>query len=225
MRRAWRWAAAVALTAALVTPGAGQERRERRHYADPAAVLAAELAATRLGQEKGGLAAFRKLGDPAAELFVPQRVGAAEWLKRHAGPPIATRRAAHAVWASCDGGIVVTSGRWQAGDGASGAASGTYATVWRRQEKGGYRWLLDMDLAASAPADAPEMIPARVADCDGERLVADGPGADGDSRVGVSHDGSLRWTTTVRADGARRFTLDMREDGTPKQVLDLAGAG
>lgn len=223
MRRAGCWAFVAALVAVVAAPGVAQERERGRRYADPAAVLAAELASTRLGQEKGALAAFRKLGDPAAELFVPQRVGAADWLKRHAGPPLATRRTAHAVWASCDGAIVVTSGRWRAG-GGDGAASGTYATVWRRQEKGGYRWLLDMDLAAPASADAPEMIPARVADCEGERLAADAAGTDDGSRTGVSRDGSLRWTTTVDADGARRFTLDMRKDGKPEQVLDIAVA-
>lgn len=206
-------------------PGPGPERgppHRRFHYVDPSAVLATEIALARQAQEKGQWTAFRKMADPQAQMFVPQRVDALPWLKRQANPAAAVRRQARAVWASCDGSIAVTTGEWrQAG------AAGSYATVWRRQEKGDYRWLLDMRLQSGPRADVPEMITALVADCDGSRLGANAEAtlADSDdSETTVSRDGSLRWTTTLRADGSRRFTLDVRQDGQAKPVLDLAGS-
>lgn len=226
MRRA-RWLAVALLAAAPALQAQEREDRggpqhRRIRYVDPSAVLATEIAFARLAQEKGQWAAFRKMADPEAVLFVPQRVAAEPWLKRRAEPPVAVRWQAQAVWASCDGLIAVTTGAWQ-----QSGASGRYVTVWRRQDKGAYRWLLDMNIAGAAPA-APEMIPALVADCDGERLApgsAEALQPGDDSETSVSRDGSLRWTSTVRADGSRRFALTMRQDGKPKDVLDLSGAG
>lgn len=203
-------------------PGAGPEGgpSKRGRYVDPSSVLASEIAFARLVQQKGQWWAFRKLADPEAQLFVPQRVEALPWLKKQHGAPVpALRWQAQAVWASCGGEIAVTSGPWQ-----QGAVSGTYATVWRRQKKGAYGWLLTMRFTSPAAA-APEMIPALVSDCDGARIGVNAesrlaPGDDGET--GLSRDGSLRWTSTVRADGSRRFTLDIRREGQPVQVLDLA---
>lgn len=202
-------------------PGGGPPRRRGGH-ADPSVVLAADIGLARLAQERGQWWALRKTADAEAQLFVPQRVEAAPWLKRQPASPAAPRWQAQAVWASCDGEIAVTSGPWQLGD-----ASGAYATVWRRQEKkGDYRWLLTVRLAMPAPA-ALEMIPALVADCDGPRLGAKaqaGLAPGDDSETESARDGSLRWTSTVRTDGSRAFTLDMRRDGKAAEVLDLAGA-
>lgn len=188
--------------------------------ANPGAVIAADLAFAKLAREKGQWTAFRETATADAELFVPQRTKAAAWLKDRADPATSVRWQPHAAWSSCDGMIAVTRGQWQ-----SANAQGGYATVWARQADGNYKWLLDMSLTSAGDAAAPEMIAAKVADCTGGNLpVSSGFAlqAGMDAKIGVSPDGSLAWTSSVRADGARRFVLVMRQDGAPREQADLS---
>ena len=196
--------------------------RPRPGRANPSAVIATELAFARLAQDKGQWTAFRERAAPGAELFVPQRVDALTWLKDRADPPIAVKWQARSVWTSCDGSTAVTTGEWQ-----RPGASGTYATVWRRQPEGDYRWLLDMSLSSAGENEAFEMISAQVADCDGAPLAVTPDialEAGQDAKVQVSRDGSLRWTSAAKPDGTRRFILTVRREGKDARVLDLSAA-
>ena len=61
--------------------------RSRNSYADPSAVIAAELAFARLAQEKGQWTAFAATAANDAVMFEPQMVLAQAWLKGRANPP------------------------------------------------------------------------------------------------------------------------------------------
>lgn len=187
--------------------------------ANPSAVIAAELAFARLAQEKGQWAAFRATAAKDAEMFVPQRVKAADWLKGRAEPAVAVQWQPHAVWSSCDGSYAVTHGNWQ-----SANASGTFATVWQRQQNGGYKWVSDMSLASSPVEPDPEMVAASVADCPkrDERPILTGAiqstGA-GEIGGGAADDRTLRWKSVVSPDGSRRLTVSLWKDGNWHDVL------
>lgn len=211
----------LALIATSCASGGGQRAgRPLKPVADPSAVIAAEVAFSRLAQDKGQWTAFRETAAPGAELFVPQRVLASGWLKDRADPTSAVRWRPRSVWSSCDGAIAVTHGDWQ-----RPGTTGLYATVWQRQSDGAYKWLLDMSLTSERPVPDADMIQAKVAECGGTALPVspDFPLQVGtDVRTMVSPDGSLRWTSSTRADGARRFKLVMRKGGQPVDVLDLS---
>ncbi len=81
---------------------------QRIRRADPAKVIATELAFARAAQEKGQWTAFAEFAADDAVMFVPEQVNAKEWLKRQKNPPQAVRWQPHQVWSSCDGTLAVT---------------------------------------------------------------------------------------------------------------------
>lgn len=184
--------------------------------ANPSAVIAAELAFARLAQEKGQWAAFRSTAAEGAEMFVPQRVKAADWLKGRAEPAEAVKWQPHAVWSSCDGSYAVTRGGWQ-----SPNASGTFATIWERQKNGTLKWIADMSLTSDGAPAAPEMIAARVAECKARPteapLVAV---ADSDWQTGASRDGTLLWGTGVGRLGTRTVRVALWNGAVFETVLE-----
>lgn len=184
--------------------------------ANPSAVIAAELAFARLAQDKGQWAAFRATAAEGAEMFVPQRVKAADWLKGRAEPAVAVKWQPHAVWSSCDGSFAVTRGGW-----ASPNASGTFATIWQRQKNGDLKWIADMSLTADGASAAPEMIAARVAEC---KVRPPAPPAlvvtDTDWQTGTSRDGTLHWGTGVSTLGGRTIKVSLWNGTTFEPVLD-----
>lgn len=236
--------AAILMAAALAAPSGAQPRPDRggrdlRPGANPGAVIAAEIGFARLAQEKGQWTAFAETSTEDAEMFVPQRVNARAWLKKRANPAVAVKWQPHEVWVSCDGTIGITRGAWQ----GEGAAAGVFTTVWQRQKKGDFRWLLDQGHAESAAPAAPDWIDGKVADCprrgrgtESERSdkddapqvplagpVPDAPATPGiDSKDGRSRDGSLAWRSTVLADGARTFTAWAWKEGTMREVIRTA---
>ncbi len=216
---------ALAASSLLLTPALARDRSDRaRGYANPSAVVAAEIAFAQLALDKGQWTAFRTNATKDAAMFVPQMVSAQQWLKDRADPPVAVKWQPHQVWSSCDGSLAVTRGAWQ-----RPGSTGYFTTVWQRQKDGSYKWLLDQGEALPMPLDAPEMIVAKVADCP--------PGYRGKPpkqknkdiavpfdpahRAGVSNDGTLIWDVAVLPDGARHFTVSLMLDGTPATVQDL----
>jgi hypothetical protein len=192
----------VATAIAAAPPRGPRSRPPGRQYADPSAVIAAEIAFARLAQVKGQWTAFRETATAAAEMFVPGRVLAQGWLKGRADPAVAVRWQPHGVWMSCDGSAGVTQGAWQ-----GPRATGMFSTVWRRQRKGGYKWVLDQGQPLPAPLPAPEMIAGKVADCKpGAGPVPASPPPQGvDARDGRSADMTLQWTSWVWPGGRRQF--------------------
>jgi hypothetical protein len=196
-------AAAVACAAAAQDGGEPfkLERRGRhglRTIANPSAVVATELAFARAAQEKGQWAAFRDYAADDAIMFVPQQTNARAWLKGRAEPQVAVKWQPYDVWMSCDGSLAVSRGAWQRPTGV-----GYFTTVWKRQKKGTYKWVLDQGDDLKAPLPEPEMIGGHVADC--SRPSAAPASAGG--TTGWSDDRTLEWTVEVKPDNSRRFTV------------------
>jgi hypothetical protein len=169
--------------------------------ANPAKVIATELAFARAAQEKGQWTAFAEYAIDDAWMFVPEVVRAQTWLEGRANPPQAVRWQPHQVWSSCDGSLAVTRGAWQRPDGSVGY----FTTVWERQVDLEYKWVMDQGDVLAEPLEAPEMIDGATAACGSQptppaEMLA-GP-ADA-IRSGAAADGTLRWHVVVRPDGSR----------------------
>ena len=205
-----------------------QEFRQRRdgrdedfRRADTAAVVAAELAFAHAAQEKGQWTAFAAYAAENAVMFVPQPVNAQAWLKGRANPPQAVRWQPHQVWSSCDGSLSVTRGAWQRPDGSAGY----FTTVWRRQDDGKFRWILDQGDALAEPLAAPELIDARAAECPNpiqqDVVIVDPPQctAQGCSGGGRSGDDTLEFRYDTRPGGGRTTRVSMLTGGRMEEVL------
>ncbi len=214
----------------------------RTPIGNPSALIAAEVAFARLAREKGQWTAFAATAAEAAEMFVPQRISAKIWLKGRANPAKPLQWQPHAAWISCDGSAGATFGAFQ------GGGDGWFSTVWQRQKKGEYKWVLDQGGDLAAPLAAPEFLAGKVADCPArpqrdpeaenasearpprrdepprQRPLA-GPipplaaPTGSDSKHGQSDDGSLAWRSTVLPGGTRLWTVWMWQDGKMAEVL------
>jgi hypothetical protein len=205
-----------------------QQRAMRNSYANPSAAIAAEIAFAQLAQEKGQWTAFAATATQDAVMFTPQMVWAQEWLKGRANPPVAVKWQPHIVWSSCDGSLMVSHGAWQ---GAKGA-TGYFTTIWQRQSKGGYKWVLDHGDELKEPLLPPEMLSGQIADCPDKAKRPVGPVPklkdvkkrdllllDPAKRAGHSLDGTLWWEVTVEPDGARNLLVSWKKDGAESPVV------
>ena len=141
-------------------PPPADAKATRNSYANPSAVIAAELAFARDAATRGQWTAFAQFAAPDAVMFVPQMVWAQQWLKGRANPAVAVKWQPHEVWSSCDGSLVISRGAWQ-----DQKAFGYFTTIWQRQFDGSYKWVFDHGDALKEPLDAPEMLAAHIADC------------------------------------------------------------
>ncbi len=213
---------------ALAASAGAEDRRAlpgRNSYANPSAVIAAEIAFAQLAQDKGQWTAFAATAAPDAVMFIPEMVYAQAWLKGRANPPVAVKWQPHEVWSSCDGTVIVSRGAWQRPN-----STGYFTTIWQRQKKGDYKWVLDHGDVLKEPLDKPEMLAAHIADCpDKPRrlLVAKPkqtksktlPRLDPANRSGKSEDGTLSWVVTVDPSGARNLSVDWSKDGSIEPML------
>ena len=202
----------------------------RNSYANPSAVIAAELAFAQAAQDKGQWTAFAEAAAPDAVMFTPQMVYAQAWLKGRANPAVAVKWQPHEIWSSCDGSLMVSHGAWQ-----GPRRTGYFTTLWQRQRNGAYKWIYDGGDTLAEPLAAPEMISAQIADCPARTRRP--PAAEARSgrgnpretyrpipfdpahRSGQSDDGTLRWTVTVGPGGARNLSVEWKKDGADKPAL------
>lgn len=236
----------ILLLALIAAPASAQERhshasgdgpqgtRAANSYANPSAVIAAELAFAQSAQDNGQWTAFAASAAPDALLFRPQMVWARQWLNGRPNPAVARTRQPHEVWSSCDGAVVVSHGAWQ-----ESGEFGWFTTVWQLQPDGSYKWVLDHGDALQQALPAPEMLSAHVADCpervgrkgrlrDAKRdrpnqtkkfKLKDLPPLDPAHRAGTAPDGSLRWDIAVAPDGSRKFAAYWKKDGQEQTAL------
>ena len=211
----------------LVAGSALAERPAMRLSANPSAVVAAEIAFNRLAQEKGQWTAFRATAAKDAVMFMPEMVNAQVWLKGRKDPPASVKWQPERVLMSCDGSVGVTTGAWQQPDGRNGY----FTTIWRRDNKGRWYWVLDHGDQLRTPRSAPDFIATRLASCPrGMRPPAPPPLPAGTKPVptpgnGASEDGSLKWSSEVRPDKSRRVTVSLRvNDGYETVLTDDVGA-
>lgn len=228
--------ALVLLAVPAAAPASADDRRElpgRNSYANPSAVIAAEIAFAQLAQEKGQWTAFAETAAPDAVMFTPAMVYAQNWLKGRANPPAAVKWQAHKVWASCDGSLMVSYGAWQRPN-----AAGWFTTIWQRQPKGGYKWVLDHGDSLKQPLAAPDMLSGLTADCPPRKDRPLGepdrkpvkmakppkpsglPPLDPAHRAGKAMDGTLSWDVTVGADNARHLVVSWKKGGEDAVLLD-----
>ncbi|MES2492952.1 MAG: hypothetical protein V4579_06680 [Pseudomonadota bacterium] len=241
------WAiAAVAPASAAPDPAAqpAEIGGPRNSYANPSAVIAAELALAQDAQVRGQWTALAAAAAPEAVLFMPGMVRAQPWLKGRPNPPAATRWQPHELWSSCDGSLMVSRGAWQKpapaeASGPGTAPTGYYSIIWRRQDDGRYKWVLDHADTLASPLAAPEMMAARIADCPppkertarSKQAAAKAqkssklPPLDPLREHGAADDGSLQWTVTLDSSGARTLNVRWRKDGEERVALRDEVAG
>jgi hypothetical protein len=202
-----------------------REFDERVRRADPGKVVAAEIAFARAAQEDGQWTAFADFAADDAVMFVPEPVSAKDWLKKQRDPDEAVRWQPHHVWSSCDGTLAVTKGAWQGADGSVGY----FTTVWERQRKGEYKWVMDQGDTLDEPLEEPYMIGSTVAECRPRPASAAELAAVAatDRRSGHSRDETLLYSTDVRADGARTIVVKSWNGSAYEEVLrsEVAPAG
>lgn len=209
----------IALALLLLAGSAQAARPPMRLSANPSAVVAAEIAFNRLAQEKGQWSAFRETAAKDAVMFVPDMVNAQVWLKGRKDPPASVKWKPEKVLMSCDGSVGVSTGSWQQPDGSIGF----FTTIWRRDNKGRWRWVLDHGDTLKAPRPAADFITTRLATCPKDRrsgpasIVGIAPVQIPGS--GASEDASLKWQTEVRADKSRRVTISLMVNGAYEDAL------
>lgn len=204
---------AVLIAACLV--GLVAARGPVRHQPDPSSVFAAEIAFNRLARDKGQWTAFRETAAEDAVMFVPQRVLAKQWLKGRADPPKPVSWTPSFIHVSCDGNLAASTGNWQRPDGTVGY----FTTIWRRDKRGAWKWVLDHGDTLTAPRPAPEFLVGKVATCKRGGKGPDGAGAKGQAAVPPA-DESLLWNAEVAADGGRRVTVRVWNGASYDVVID-----
>ena len=211
----------ILLVAALALAACSQRGRPEGpifNVAQPSDVIAAELAFAQRAQERGQWTAFRETAASDAEMFVPQRSNAQQWLRGRADPPVAVRWQPHEVWVSHDGSLAVTYGAWQRPNG-----TGYFITVWKRQRDGGFKWVLDQGADLATPLAATDELRAHVADeMPGAAPRIEPCGSAGGEPV-ISHqsdDQTLQACTILFADGHRQFAIFLQQGSGQSTVFD-----
>jgi len=206
-----------------------QGDRHRNSYANPSALIAAEIALNQHTRAEGLWKSLRETAAPGAILLMPEEVDALAWLKDRPDPAPPVDREPDAVWMSCDGSYGVVLGGWSTGEGG-----GQYASVWQRQDDGSYKWLIRHRVGKDEPAAAPDMISAGIADCDGTKGRSEaGPRepklspAAVQARSDYSADRTLYWRSGRDTAGILRLLVQVRKDGQMRTVLggELEEAG
>lgn len=183
-----------------------REQRGLRPYADPGSVIATERAFARMAREKGTWTAFRAYATKDA-LFPPPPAwtNVQQSLKGTPDPAQPILWGPDAAWSSCDGSFAVTTGEAAFPSGRKGR----FLTVWQRQEKGEYRWVLDQGFDSPGGAINPDTISGRTAEC------RKGPRPSRQVRRGEAwgsasaNDATLAWETTIAADCSRVAVVRM----------------
>ena len=222
---------ALALCLAPASGHAQSSKRGLTPLGNPSALVEAESALAHLARDKGANTALANTGEETAEMIAPARSAVRVWLKAHDATPWFADRRTDTAWAACDGTAGVSAGTWR---------GGWFATVWKRQKKLDFKWVLTDAGPLVAVPPAPDWITGKVADCPPRPAPADGPRPSGppllralpaampandaptgsDSRDGRSDDGSLVWRSAVLPDRSRQLQVWIWLDGAFRAVLD-----
>lgn len=184
-------------------------RPPMRYQPDPSSVFAAEIAFNRLAQQKGQWTAFRETAAEDAIMFVPERVQARQWLKAQKDPPASVSWTPSSIYVSCDGNLAASTGNWKRPDGSVGY----FTTIWRRDKKGRWKWVLDHGDRLATPRETSEFLIGKVATC------RRGEGAPAPSDV-PPPDQSLTWSADMASDGGRRVVVRMWNGASYDVVID-----
>lgn len=167
-----RLSAAFAISALLVTPAIAKPKQRGPQqvsalggYAQVSEIVASSIAWSRRAADKGWADATHNYAAPDGQILIDGTAQRAQGLIKSKGaqPPVsfgpAAHRRTHHVWMSCDGSIAAEEGLFE-----NGATHGWYVTLWQRQPKGEYKWVLDQSAPDAAAPDF-DFIEGKVADC------------------------------------------------------------
>lgn len=189
------------LLAACASGGGSGGRPAGPLAANPSAFVAADLAFSRLTQEKGQIAAFREKAHEEAVLVGVELLSARDALRRQAEPAQRMRWQPHGVYSSCDGNMALTYGAWQAGE-----KHGRYQTLWMRDARGEIRWRADVRSETATALEAPEYIATKAATCRPRAPKPEGAAA---SSAGARADYSFKWSIAGAADAPKYLAISL----------------
>lgn len=184
--------------------------------AQPSAVIAAELAFARAARDKGTWTAFRETATVDAVWPGPAWENVQAALKGTPDPAEPIVWEPDMVWVSCDGSYALSTGpaRYPSG------RTSRFTTIWQRQDKGEFKWVLDQGFDLEEGYDKPEMIAARVADCPAGKRPQRQPVRRGLTwQSGQSDDGTLAWETILRPDCSREMIVRAKRGDGMEEVF------
>jgi len=242
-------AALVALLSACSSPQ--QQRRAQQASAaertldrigsigDPGRVAAADIAFARMARDEGQWTAYRANAASGAVVHgADGPVPVEGFIGGRTDPAVANAWTPNTIWASCDGTLAVTFGRYQVPNGDVGS----YVTVWELQRDRSYKWTYDvrtLDNPQPEPEAGPDIpegeeaiivpgmtsIEGRVADCmpQGTPPPPDPPAMASDSSGGDrSTDARLEWSWAHQADGTRHVNVSWLREGEWQQAVSFS---
>ncbi|MGB3737793.1 MAG: hypothetical protein WA948_00405 [Pontixanthobacter sp.] len=192
--------------------------------AQPSKIVAAEIAFARAIGDRGMSTALR---DSAAAGAIVHDKDGARLLGDNDMPGAPASWRPRTVWASCDGAMAVSEGRYEDARGQIG----DFATVWQRQRDGAYKWSYRTQALAipQPPKRADEDLTGRnvvvVSALDSIRgIVADCPDAETDAIVTSAPQIAIaageRQGRLNAADGTMRIVWTHSETGARRVVAD-----
>lgn len=183
--------------------------------ADPARVVASELAFAQMARESGTWTAFRHYATRDAVMPSPDIVSAQARLKDQPDPPEAIVWEPDLVWTSCSGEFALSTGPAF----YPGGATSRFASIWQRQPNGEYRWVIDQGFDLPADYRKPEAVATHVADCPVPGAIREDPGRPDNHSWGRSADQSFAWKTLLTRDCARTLVVHAFTDGEMREVF------
>jgi len=146
---------------------AGPQRESRflqslGDQAQPSDIVATELSFARLAREKGHWKAYAEYAAEGAIVFDqagPQLV--TDYIAKGSGAGGTFAWDVRHVYMSCDGSHAASMGTFTQSSGAGGV----YTTIWERQKKGDYRFILDFPQMGETWEDAGDMVRSTVGEC------------------------------------------------------------
>jgi ketosteroid isomerase-like protein len=194
-------------------------------------VRLADVAFAERATEAGYHLAFVEYLADDAVLFRPEAVGGQQWLAANDPAPGRLEWRPSAAAAACSGRLAVTSGPWRyTNDEGGESAEGHYLSVWRLEEDGQWRVILDHGIdhaPGSAPAAPLEssfgrLWPAREsAACTGRADQADLVRAENDLNDRIARLGLPEALGRAAAEGA----LAYRDESAPGLLAELPPQG
>jgi ketosteroid isomerase-like protein len=198
--------------------------------ADVDGALAADVAFAARADEAGHQAAFIEFLADDAVLFRPEAVRGQEWLAGHEPAGGRLEWSPAAVANDCTGRLAITTGPWRYSNADGGEpVAGHYLSVWRLNDEGQWRVVLDHGIdhvpgaqpAVQLPAAFAQLWPGDAASaCSGHGEADDLAKAEEYLNAEIGRQGLAQAARVAAAEGAIAY----RDDRAPGPLADLVSA-